>query len=242
MRKNINAIILVVLVTCTVADGQSFCKNSGYLFSQSVNHHDPDSGWSHSNFKIHIEEPRIESLDRYSVVGLDQRTGSFSLDRNRGEHVSSHLVDRDGQATILWNGKREIPSEYIEKYKLDPKTNYGYKRFYQIMYGLPMSLQNESMKLNPIATVATFQTIPAYVIETELDRPMISKNWRIYVAQSDYRLLGVELYSNVDATNGERIVFSDLFNIQNLQIPRIRNWYTLRDEYLGSDIIMKELQ
>jgi len=241
MKKKYFALLFLIGYYPSCAQ-QQYCKNAGHILEQSAIYHDPEGSWNTAKFKLHIEEPRTESPLRYSILTLDRGANYFSLDRNREEHISSHIVDRDGQAKILWDGGSEIAQEHIEKYKLDPKSNFGFKRFYQLMYGLPMSLQQESMTLRRLAKVGSFQNTTAYIIETELQRPMISKNWRIFFSTDDYRLLGAELYSKEEPGKGERIIFLDSIKVEKLLLPRMRHWYTLQEGYLGSDIIVNEIQ
>ena len=101
--------------------------------------------------KIHMQEPRTLNPHRYSVVGLNNSDSTFRLERNRGEHISEHIIDKEGNSSVLMNGKVVTDTALINKYRLDPSRNTGYREFYQVFYGLPMSLKDRILEINNVS-------------------------------------------------------------------------------------------
>ena len=80
-----------------------------------------------------------------------------------------------------------------------------------------------------------------FEIALKLNRSVISEHWKLLVAVDNYQLIGIELL-HPETDEGEKLVFEDLMSLGEMQIPRIRHWYDLEATYLGSDIIIKEIE
>lgn len=241
--KNLLFVLSFILSLNLVAqENISACKNGSYILEQSQQFHDPQGNWQNAEIKLHIVEPRIQNPGRYSIMYLNNASGYFKLDRSRDEHMSSHIVETDGSPKVLWNGNENFSDELIEKYRLQAARSNGYQQFYQLMYGLPMSLDKHLVK-----TVGKVKTVDrkgqqVFAVDLELKEAMISKHWRLLIAVDNFQVIGLELFHPDDATQGEILNFDDLVTIEGIQIPRIRHWYDMEAQYLGSDIIVKEIK
>ncbi|MEM6763847.1 MAG: DUF6503 family protein [Bacteroidota bacterium] len=217
--------------------------SSTQLLASSAAFHDPDNRWERATLSLYIQEPRIQNPSRYSRLLLNNETGEFQLERNRDEHLSTHIVNSGGEGSILFNGSAEIDSQYVAAYRLSPERSLGYRGFYHFMYGLPMSITQEKVKEMRPVNAAFFNNKACYQLEVELVEPMISAHWRLYFREGDFRLEGVEIFFPEEAEKGEKIVFDHLAEADGMLLPRIRNWYELGNgEYSGSDIILKEIE
>lgn len=211
------------------------------LLKKSQSIHDPNDKWNELELSIHIQEPRIGNPPRYSKVRLNNVNGAFELIRNREQHLSKHIIDENGEAKIYLNDSEEIADSLVEKFRLKSERNIGYRDFYQLMYGLPMSLNDESIDNIGAVEVKNFNDQECYQIPIELKEAMFSKNWVIYIAKDSYRLKGLEIVFPEDASKGERLYFEGNIDLQGVQIPRFRHWHEYAgDNYSGSDIILKE--
>ncbi len=219
------------------------CKNSTFLLSKSVEKYDPGHNWKEALLSLHIQEPRVPNPLRYSVIKMDNASQSFELQRNRDDHVATYIVDASGEATVLLDGSSNFPKELIEKYRLDPQASFGYRRFYSFLYGLPMSLDAAVTETISPADITEFNNREAFVIPFELKEPLISKNWKIFLATDDFAVLGLETYHpNEPDKKGERLVFEGKIELSKFAIPRIHHWYDIATvEYLGSDIVVKSM-
>jgi len=190
---------------------------------------------------LRIQEPRLQNPVRYSVVKLNNKTGAFSLHRNRDNHVSNHIIDNQGNASTFLDGNVITDTLVIKKYRLDPSRNFGYRRFYQSLMGLPMSLHIE--KLDSIGDVSevVFNGLQSYKVPVVLEKAMFSKHWNLYFSQNDFSMIGLEMVFPDDLKKGERLLFEGNINLKGINIPRYKHWHELSGEYSGSDIIVKEI-
>ncbi|WP_438422404.1 DUF6503 family protein [Aquimarina macrocephali] len=211
------------------------------ILQKSIKTYDPDNHWSITNLKIHIQEPRISNPHRYSILKMDNKDNSFELTRNRGQHISTHIIDEKGISRTLLDGEINTDSIQIKKYRLQPERNLSYQKFYQHLIGLPMSLDNATVDTFGKTSKTIFNDTDSYKIELVLKEVIFSKYWNIYISQEDYTLLGIEIVFPDDPTKGERLYFSGNIVIDGVTIPRIRHWHEYdTDAYSGSDIIVKE--
>lgn len=211
------------------------------ILQKSIDYHDPNGHWANTSFHVHIQEPRISNPGRYSILKLNRSFNSFELIRNREEHVSHHIIDSLGNSSVLLDGEKNFDSLLIGKYRLDPQRNAGYKKFYELLYGLPMSLKDFQKNIVR-ATETIFNDKDSYKIEMELNESIISNHWNIYISRLNKEIIGVEIIFKDEPEKGERLYFDGKFMINDMSIPRIRHWHELHnDNYLGSDLIIKSI-
>lgn len=236
--KYICSFVLLILFSCN----QKETLTNNEILEKGIEKHDPNNEWESANINIHIQEPRISNPERYSIVKLNNKNGSFELHRNREKSVSKHIIDENGVSKTFLDNQISTDSLLIKKYRLDPKRNFGYKRFYQLLLGLPMSLQNEKFYLKENVEEVFFNHQNAYKLSLELEKPMFSKNWNLYFSLNDFTLLGIEVVFPEDKNKGERLFFDGEMKINAMSIARTRHWYELDNTYAGSDIIIKKLK
>lgn len=215
---------------------------SNEILTESINTHDPNGKWNTANFGVYIQEPRIGNAKRYSEVKLNISQNSFELKRNRDENVSTHIVNTQGTSMTYLNDKIETDSIVIKKYRLSPDRNKGYQRFYKVLLGLPMSLNNDQIKVDNKVEESIFNKEKAYKLSFVFDEPLFSRHWNVFFSKETKKIIGLEMIFPEDPTKGERLIFEEEFTINNsIVIPRIRHWKELNGNYSGSDIIIKEL-
>ena len=215
-------------------------KDGRALIQESINHHDPQEKWNTLDFQLHIQEPRTQNPQRYSIVKLNNATGAFELTRGRGEHVSTHSIDAAGNSQTLLDGIQATDSIVIAENRLQPSRNFGYRNFYQVLLGLPMSLTEEWLAETGLVKTTTFNQQAALQVPVTLKQEMFSKHWLLYLHPENFSYLGMEIVFPDEPDKGERLVFSDVVNLEGVNISRFRHWYDLAtEEYLGSDIIVQ---
>ncbi|MET2983967.1 DUF6503 family protein [Aureibaculum conchae] len=233
--------LFIILIYSLSACNQEKSLDGLQILNESITAHDSSGTWNRASLNLHIQEPRVSNPYRYSILKLDNSKNTFELSRNRDEYVSKHCIESNGNSFTLLDGKKEIDTSLIKKYRLEPQRNIGYKNFYQLMYGLPMSLNNYMEKIVS-TTEVVFNKEQCYKIEVELKEPMISKYWTIYISKTNNRIIGIEIVFPDKPNEGERLYFEGIINIDGIKIPRIRHWHELKnDTYSGSDIVIKEL-
>ena len=212
------------------------------ILKKSIKAHDPEGKWSTAKIKIHIQEPRLKNVHRFSRIMLDNATGAFQLERNRQDKITTHIIDKDGKSKSLLDGKVENDPVLIKKYRLGADQNFIYKQFSYVMLGLPMSLEGDIIKSFGAVSKANFNNHESYKIPVTLSKSLFSENWTLYIREDSFDLIGIEITFPDDVTKGERLYFDKEINISGLRIPRMRHWHEYKDDsYSGSDIIMKIL-
>ena len=217
------------------------CQNSIYILEQSQKQHDPETTWPAAAISLHIQEPRPQTPQRFSKLKLDNRTGAFSLIREYEPGTIERIIDENGNARILLNGRPHISEELRKEYRLNSESNFGYRSFYQTINGLPMSLTANKWASISDAETTDFDGREVYSIEIQLKEPMISKYWTLMVATDNYKLVALR-FRHEDSTDqeDELILFDGDYRLDSMTIPRFRHWYLFDSrEYLGSDIIVK---
>lgn len=233
---------IIILGLFFLGCNQNKVLDGEIILKKAIIKHDSLNSWDKTKFEIHIQEPRIANPKRFSILKLDNSINTFELSRNRDQHMSKHIIDSSGKSFVLLDGKEEIDSVLIKKYRLSSSRNIGYKNFYKLMYGLPMSL-NHSLGKIIHASEKTFKSEECYKIEMELKESIISKYWNLYISKSSMMAIGIEIIFPNDSNKGERLYFDELIIVNGIKIPRIRHWHELKDDtYSGSDLIIKELE
>lgn len=234
--------ILMVIVTFLIIGCKQEKKLDGEtILKESITTHDINNNWGKTQLNIHIQEPRVGNPHRYSILNLDNDKNTFRLKRNRGQHISEHIIESGGNSFVLVDGSKDIDSLLVEKYRLNPSRNIGYKKFYHLLYGLPMTLNNSLQEVkNTSETI--FNGKACYKIELVLKEVMFSKHWNVFISKEKKEIKGIEMIVPEKSDGGERIYFEGNILVKGIKIPRIRHWHEFNsDTYSGSDLIIKEM-
>ena len=242
MNKTLKKTIGFVFFLLMAAGCQKQAElNPEHILQESIEYHDPHAHWDKTLLHVHIQEPRLSNPGRYSILKLNNASNSFELTRNREKHISLHRIDSLGNSSVFLDGKEEIDTVLIKKYRLNPERNEGYKMFYQLLYGLPMSLGKFQKGLVSV-TESKFNNTDAYRIEMELNESVISSHWIVYFSQINKEIIGIEIIFKDEPEKSERLYFEGQIIVNDIRIPRIRHWLESKnDKYLGSDLIIKNL-
>lgn len=216
------------------------------IFTQSIAQEKTADKTDHENpaltLEIRIQEPRIQNPDRFSEVFLDFKTGAFVLHRNRDERMASYIIGEDGKAEVALDGCKRITDSDKKEYLLDATRNTRYRSYYQYLYGLPMILHDEDKFSLMTSVETTFDKQKAIERTYHLSEPVFSAIWKITFLENG-ELKKLEFYNEEKPEEGEYIIFGGSFETGGVTIPRFRHWYEKKNnEYLGSDIIVSQLQ
>ena len=175
-------------------------------------------------------------------MSIDNQTNTFKLLRNREDKIATYTMDANNEVSVLLDNQMVQDSMTIQRYMLHKTRVKSYQNFYQMMLGLPMSLNEKSVAEFDAVSSTVFNDKDAYAIDIRLKKPIFSTTWKVYVSTIDFSLLGVEIISEESPSDGERLFFDKTVRIGNIEIPRIRHWYDLEDVYGGSDVIVSVLE
>lgn len=81
-----------------------------------------------------------------------------------------------------------------------------------------------------------------FMIEFTLKESIISDRWQVYFSKKDYSVQALKFVHDDPDEEDEIVLFDGRYFWEGITIPRYRHWYLSESkEYLGSDIIVKEL-
>ena len=117
------------------------------LLEKSIQKHDPENQWSSAEFTLRIQEPRLSNPPRFSVVYMNNQNNAFKLLRSREDKVASYGINENGITTVLLDNQIVEDSTVIDRYMLQHRRVKSYQGFYQMLLGLPMSLNDQKLAL-----------------------------------------------------------------------------------------------
>ncbi|TXB67884.1 DUF6503 family protein [Phaeodactylibacter luteus] len=205
------------------------------VLRKSLAFHDPAEQWPQARLKLTLAEPRIGFAERVSRVQLDQQRGRFELLREYDGLPVARILTKDSCYSLI-NGQPVTDTALINQYRLQCERTLGYQGFYELLTGLPMTLFTPDVALGPDTRALPFAGSPCYEISARLNNPVISEDWVFYFDQATFQLRG---FGYAAAEGGEYLEIDGLAHIQQMQLPRMRHWYSRADSaYLGSDILI----
>ena len=246
-NMNILKLLLGLLLISTAFSWETTdpnCKNSIYILNKVKEKYDLNRHWDESEIKVHIEEPRVGNPQRHTKLHLNNSDDYFEMERFREDGIVKRVLTGNGESKIFLNGESELSEAIIKQYRLNRQRSINHKNFYKLMYGIPMSITDKLWKKIEPAQKAEYEGGEVYRIGMELKEEMISKHWTLIIGVETYKLLAIEFnHPEEPGTEEEIIKFESEFEINGMKIPRIRNWFIKgTNEYLGTDIIVKELK
>ncbi|HKK79456.1 MAG TPA: DUF6503 family protein [Phaeodactylibacter sp.] len=208
------------------------------VLRRSLQFHDPAEAWGQQNLRFIIDEPRVGFPERQSIVVLGMADDYFEILRSYdGVPVLRHLSPDSCYSTVEGERVSAADTAVMARYGLQCERTEGFRRFYRLLNGMPMSLFSPEVSLNEGVTEVTVGEAPCYRITARLNQEIISEAWFFDFDQRDYRLRG---YGFANEEAGEYLRIDGLVRIGQMQLPRMRHWYSQTDStYLGSDILVE---
>ena len=208
------------------------------ILRRSLQFHDPAEAWGQQNLRFVIDEPRVGFPERQSTVVLGMADDYFEIIREyEGVPVVRHLRQDSCYSTVAGQPVSRADTATVARYGLQCERTDGFRRFYQLLNGMPMSLFSPDVSLDEMVAEATVGETPCYRITARLNQEVISEEWFFYFDQRDYRLQGYG-YASQDA--GEYLRIDGIVEVGQMRLPRMRHWYSRADStYLGSDILVE---
>ena len=195
---------LVLLISCQPKEKEYSGKE---ILEKSIQKHDPRGQWNTAEFTLRIQEPRLQNPVRFSLVYLNNKTNAFKLMRNREDKIASYGINDKGIITVLLDTKAVEDSISIQRYLLQEARVKVYQNSYQTMLGLPMTLNNDFIENIRTVSKESFNGKSAFKLELTLKRKVFSDRWNVYFSQDDFTLLGIDVVSHDNPSQGERLYF-----------------------------------
>ncbi|BFP43146.1 hypothetical protein FGF1_39910 [Flavobacteriaceae bacterium GF1] len=239
MEKYYIGIVFAWLGITTCLGQQTGIEEGLLLLEKSKKIHDRDGTWPSQKLEFRVQEPRVQNPERFSEVLINRSNQSFALKRRIDSKEIEIHVSND-QVWFKIDGNEIKDETLLGKYRLSEPRAKGYQRFYQTIYGIPMSIDTTFYKKIEHVKKVKFQGADAFLIMFSLREEMIGKQWGLILSNTDFRVLGLEIY-HPGSENDERetIWFDGYFEKNGILIARFKHWFLNGDkEYLGSDIII----
>ena len=236
---------LLIWASCTDSgngEGPPAGLSAGDVLLRSIQFHDPQDKWARANLHFVIDEPRIENPDRLSEVFLNNAEHTFSINRRYGNTLVTRGIIQDSCYSLVDSALvNPVDTATIHLHRLECERTQGYRNFYKLLNGMPMSLYVPEVQVLPEVVEDSIGGQRALRISARFNNPVIGEEWFIYFNPENFHLLG---YGYAAEGAGELLRLDGLVEVGGMKLPRMRHWYNRIDgSYLGSDIyvVVEEL-
>jgi hypothetical protein len=235
MQQLIVALAVIALSACSGMDPDG--GEARALLASTIAYHDPEGIWERSRHQLSVREQRENADGRETYLVIDNPTGRFQM-----------LVSQDGNAmratidgslcTASVNASTEFPQEVEDRYGLSCNGIAAWQRYYRFLFGLPMNLDEQGVRLSSEIGETVFEGTPVHVLTVTYNQQEGKDVWHLYIDRETNALIGCRFVYDVAQLEGEYIVFEGEVESNGVRLPRVRKWYNNEDgAYIGQDII-----
>ena len=198
------------------------------LLDRSIAYHDPQGRWKRGAFKFTETASRPDGTGHRNDLRFDNARNRFELDTAIDGRVLALVVENDNVVVRL-DGKADLSADELERYRLKPAQVLSRRNRDLYLWGLPMKLRDPGTQLDPRVKEAHFDGRAAYQLRVTYDAAVGSDTWYFFLDPETCALVGHRFYHDEPAGDGEYAVFSEEVSGQDLRLPRVRRWYTNKD-------------
>jgi len=113
-----------------------------------------------------------------------------------------------------------------------------YRDYYSYLYGLPMKLRDPGTRISPKVEKRSFHGKEYWVLEVRYEPEVGQDLWYFYFNPDTYALEAYQFYHDKDKNDGEYILLEGEDRLGGMRLPKIRTWYTNKEEkLLGTDTL-----
>lgn len=207
------------------------------VVERSIAYHDPRGHWADAGFQLSFRETRPDGSERHTRVRFDNSLDAFEILTDRAEAQIEGLLAGD---ECLWtlDGSTEFSEKEQEEYRLTCERLRWLRNYYTYLWGQPMKLDDPGTRIDPRATIASYQDQQVWSVRVTYDESVGADTWYFYFDQQTYALVGYRFYHDEANNDGEYIVLEGETEASGMKIPTRRSWYThAEDRHLGDDIL-----
>jgi hypothetical protein len=205
------------------------------IMDKSIAYHDPSQYWGKFQGKLMIDLLMPDSTKRYSQISIDLPNEVFEMEERKGEDVIHRKIDASG-CILKLNGKPNFSEDQAQTHRLTCERAEMYKNYYTFLYGLPMKLKDAGATLHDDFESVVFKTKEYYKLKITFDEKVGKDTWYLYINPVNYAMEIYQFYHDEAKNDGEYILLNGEIEYQNMRIPKVRKWYTNKeDKYLGTD-------
>ena len=198
------------------------------LLDRSIAYHDPQRSWERGAFQITELAGQPDGTSRRNVLRIDNARSRFEWESSIDGHAIIVMVEND-KAVAHLDGKANLSSGELERYRLRPAQLLSRRNRDLFLWGLPMKLRDPGTRLDPKVNETCFQGKAVYELRVTYDRSIGSDTWYFFLDRETCALVGHRFHHDESAGDGEYAVLTDEIAGEGLGLPRVREWYTNKD-------------
>ena len=209
------------------------------LLEKAIAYHDPNGHWSSFNNILNVTMKTPNAPDRVSKITINLPKQYFQVIATKGGITTGFTVDK-GKCSLALNGKTNLTDDELRANNLSCDRANLYKNYYTYLYGLPMKLKDPGTIIHENVEQKSFEGKTYLTLKVTYDKAVGSDVWYFYFDPESYALQVYQFFHDEAKNDGEYILLSDIETIDGINMPKVRAWYTNKDNtYLGTDILQQ---
>ncbi len=202
------------------------------LLEKAIHFHDPKGNWKTFNGELFITMKTPDQIKRKSEIRINLPKEYFYIKSYKDASTEEYTVNKGICSKVVGGDKN--PSN-------DPKKTCKranlYKDYYTFLYGLPMKLKDEGTIVHQKVAKKIFNGKEYWVLKVTYDENVGKDRWFFYFNPKNYEMEAYQFFKK-EENSGEFILLSGLEIIQEIKMPKTRDWYYNKDNrYLGTDLL-----
>jgi hypothetical protein len=227
MKKQV---LFLFLLLSIAAFSQQITGNQ--LLEKAIHFHDPKGNWKTFNGELFVTMKTPDQIKRKSEIRINLPKEYFYIKSYKDASTEEYTVNKGICSKVVGGDKN--PSN-------DPKKTCKranlYKDYYTFLYGLPMKLKDEGTIVHQKVAKKIFNGKEYWVLKVTYDENVGKDRWFFYFNPKNYEMEAYQFFKK-EENSGEFILLSGLEIIQEIKMPKTRDWYYNKDNrYLGTDLL-----
>ena len=227
MKKQV---LFLFLLLSIAAFSQQITGNQ--LLEKAIHFHDPKGNWKTFNGELFVTMKTPDQIKRKSEIRINLPKEYFYIKSYKDASTEEYTVNKGICSKVVGGNKN--PSN-------DPKKTCKranlYKDYYTFLYGLPMKLKDEGTIVHQKVAKKIFNGKEYWVLKVTYDENVGKDRWFFYFNPKNYEMEAYQFFKK-EENRGEFILLSGLEIIQEIKMPKTRDWYYNKENrYLGTDLL-----
>ena len=227
MKKQV---LFLFLLLSIAAFSQQITGNQ--LLEKAIHFHDPKGNWKTFNGELFVTMKTPDQIKRKSEIRINLPKEYFYIKSYKDASTEEYTVNKGICSKVVGGNKN--PSN-------DPKKTCKranlYKDYYTFLYGLPMKLKDEGTIVHQKVAKEIFNGKEYWVLKVTYDENVGKDRWFFYFNPKNHEMEAYQFFKK-EENSGEFILLSGLEIIQEIKMPKTRDWYYNKDNrYLGTDLL-----
>lgn len=207
------------------------------LLNKAIEYHDPNNHWNELDATLHVSLEMPNKPSRLSTITINNTNGYFRLEEKTENNVIVRELNQ-GSCSFKLNGKSEFTEEEIVKHNINCDRSTMMRNYYTYLYGLPMKLKDEGTIIHPEVLSKNFKGVDYLRLKVTYDREVGNDTWYFYFNPRTFAMEVYQFFHEEDKNDGEYILLSEIMQVDDIKMPKIRKWYVNKDNaFLGADIL-----